>query len=183
MESALHELRRDLVWRGLDLSRSGDFHAAEDRQVVRNGVFQVISKHDFRIDATILEKAKALPHLRMTDERFYQTAWFYHMKRLIQRLVTREDELFVVAASLGTGAKRNRFFGALNQSMAQCAPANEYRTICWPAASDPCLQIADYCCWALKRKWEDADNRSYSLIEEKLRSEIDLFSRGTKTYY
>lgn len=53
----------------------------------------------------------------------------------------------------------------------------------WPAASDPCLQVADYCSWALQRKWEVADLRSYNLIAPKVQSEFDLFAAGKTTYY
>jgi hypothetical protein len=30
-----------------------------------------------------------------------------------------------------------------------------------PHMSDPCLQVADYCTWAIQRKWERGDERSH----------------------
>jgi hypothetical protein len=57
------------------------------------------------------------------------------------------------------------------------------RTAYWPAASDPCLQVADYCCWAIQRKWERGDMRLYELIASKIRSEFDVFRLGTTVYY
>jgi hypothetical protein len=53
----------------------------------------------------------------------------------------------------------------------------------WPAESDPCLQIADYCTWAIQRARERADPRSYVLIEDKIASEFEPFARSTKLYY
>ena len=47
---------------------------------------------------------------------------------------------------------------------------------------DECLKATDYCCWAIQKKWERGDLRSYDLIEDKLRSEYDIFS-GWNDYY
>jgi hypothetical protein len=43
--------------------------------------------------------------------------------------------------------------------------------------------VADYCCWALSRKWEKGDDRSYALIQDKIRSEFDVFRSGRTFYY
>jgi hypothetical protein len=53
----------------------------------------------------------------------------------------------------------------------------------WPNSSDACLQVADYCLWAVFRKYELGDMRSYDLIKNKVRSEFDLFVTGTTHYY
>ena len=57
----LHSLRRDMVWR--DLPVTEEFHATKDKQIIRDEVFDYISKQDLRIDATLLDKPKALPHV------------------------------------------------------------------------------------------------------------------------
>ena len=63
-------------------------------------------------------------------------------------------------------------------------PVNaNYRTDFCPAAADPCLQVADYCAWALQRKWERNDLRSYNLISDRITYEYDLWSRGDKHHY
>jgi hypothetical protein len=183
IETALHELRRDLVWRGFDLSPSGDFHATEDSQAIRNEVFRALSQHEFRIDATILEKPKARPRARTTEEGFYKTAWFFHMQHALPAIATSTDRLLVVAASLGFGAKRRAFEAAVREAVSEHAGAGEHHVACWPAATDPCLQVADYCCWAIKRKWENRDERSYGLIADKISSEFDLFHKGKHLYY
>jgi len=53
----------------------------------------------------------------------------------------------------------------------------------WPPESDPCLQVADYCVWAIQRKWERDDSRSYDLIKDKIESEFDVWSIGSTHYY
>src|SRR5262245_19523560 len=70
ISAELLDLRRDLAWSGVTLP--GAFHATTDKQAVRNQVYDVLARHDFRIDATILEKAKAQPQTRPSDLRFYK---------------------------------------------------------------------------------------------------------------
>ena len=45
------------------------------------------------------------------------------------------------------------------------------------------LQLADYCAWAMHRKWERADTRPYALIQGKIVTEYDVFSEGTDAYF
>ncbi len=177
----LYDLRRDLAWRGLDIAEG--FHATEDRQSVRDAVFEVIREHDFRVDATILDKPKADPKFHLDEVALYKLAWFFHMKFVSVRAALPGDELFVVAASIGIRRKRENFRSAIQDTMNQVWPAENFRCAMWPAATDASLQVADYCAWAIQRKWESDDLRSYHLISGKINSEFDLFARGTKTFY
>lgn len=177
----LADLRRRLAWEEFEL-KSG-FHASEDRQYVRNAVFDVLSRHPFRVDATILQKRKAHPQLRTSEMRFYKYAWFYHMKFVAPRVVTARDELAIVAAAIGTNRKEAAFSAAIKDVMSRVSPTRHIKSTLWSAASDSCLQIADYCCWAIQRKWESNDDRSYGLIQNKIASEWELFKSGRKTYY
>ena len=72
---------------------------------------------------------------------------------------------------------------AVRDVVLQVARATHIQTAFWPAAIDPCLQVADYCCWAIQRKWERGDNRSHVLIAEKIASELDIFRFGSVTHY
>lgn len=178
---ALLTLRRALAWEGVGLGN--EFHASTDAQAVRDRVFAIITPYDFRIDATLLEKAKAQPEIRQTQERFYQTAWYLHMKYLAPRLVCADDELLVVGASLGTRTKRATFHAAVDSVIRQVSPTASHRVASWDAASDPCLQVADYCAWAIQRKWETGDTRSYALVSPKIHTEFSPFASGLIRYY
>lgn len=176
----LLQLRRDLGWRGVHLDKV--FHATEDPQAVRDQVFEVLSAGDFRIDATILEKSKAQPHLQ--DERaLYKMAWYLHFKHVAPEVASPSDRMFVIASSLGTKKKRATFHKAVDDVVDQVSPCASHRVAFWPAASDPCLQVVDYCVWAIQRKWERKDARAYDLIEDKVDSEFDVWSIGTERYY
>jgi uncharacterized protein DUF3800 len=174
------ELRHQMAWEGHD--HPGPFHAAQDPAPVRDRVFGLIEGLNVQVDALLLEKAKAMPHVRLSDERFYQHAWFYLMKYVAPRLPC--DELLVVTASLGKKKRRAIFYEAVRDVMGQVGNGRiRYRTACWDASSDCCLQVADYCGWAIQRKWEGGDLGPYERIASKIRSEFDLFERGAKLYY
>lgn len=179
---SLTALRRELAWAGVGLDRH--FHATTDQQSVRDDVFRVLGRHQFRVDATILEKAKAHPKIRPTDARFYQYAWWLHMKYLAPRIVRQDDELLVVGASIGATKKlKQGFYEAVHDVVQQVTPTVKYQVACWDAATEPCLQVADYCSWAIQRKWERNDPRSHVLIQGSIHTEFAPFAMGTVTYY
>lgn len=177
----LLNLRRKLAW-----SNDGVmdfFHASNDKQYIRDQVFELISKHDdIMIQATIMEKSKAQSQTRSTDAQFYKYGWFYHMKYSKERYVQRCSELMLTIATIGTNKKKNAFEDALKEVLKQRLEA-EYKNVFWRSYSDPCLQIADYCTWAIQRKWERGDSRSYDLIKDKITYEFDLWKHGTEHFY
>lgn len=179
---ALLELRRQLAWEGHEQG-SDDFHATEELQSVRDRVFAELAQWDFRVDCTVLEKRKAQPHLTADEIRFYKMAWYQHFKFLAPAIAKPGDELLVMSASLGTKKKRTGFRDAIRDVVQQVARGVDCTAVSWAAASDPCLWIADYCSWAVQRKWERNDARSYALIGAKIRTEFDVFRFGTRTYY
>lgn len=176
----LQKLRREMAWRGVGLA--SEFHASVDSQDVRNEVFGLLQAHHFRVDVTVLDKTKAQPQTRISDERFYQTAWFLHFKYVAPRIASLYDELLVVSSSLGTNKGRAAFHAAVS-SVARQVSGSQCRVACWVCHSEPCLQVADYCCWAVQRKWESNDVRSYALIHDKIATEFEPFRFGKTVYY
>lgn len=181
----LLDLRRELVWKGEKLGEY--FHCCKDRPQVREHVFQLISSLDVRVYAQIMEKSKAMPKIRPSRERFYQYGWFYLFKHVARLIVSRDTQLMVTAASLGTKKEKVNFTAAVEDALSQTVPLKREQWVTdFPeAAADPCLQIADYCAWALQRKWEsgEKDLKCYEIIRKKIMYEYDFFHRGTQHYY
>ncbi|MGI8826369.1 MAG: hypothetical protein ACR2JC_12110 [Chloroflexota bacterium] len=144
----------------------------------------------FRVDATIFEKAKVHPDARHTADHFYQFAWYYHFRYLARQAIpSSTNRLLVVPATIADRKhKQELFTTAVRSVVSQRQVVPETRLAFWMGRSDPCLWVADYCCWAIQRKWErtwqgQPDDRSYQLIASKIRSEFDIFARGTGRYY
>jgi len=182
LSAELGQLRRTLAWRNQGLDSY--FHATCDAQAVRDEVFQVIGRHDFTFYATMFEKSKAQPQLRTSEHMFYKYCWFYHLRHLASREIHQGDSLFLAAAEIGTKKSRAVFRQSVNDVLSQCVSYRVPRVLAfWPNASDPCLQVADYCTWAVSRKYERNDLRSYNLIANKIRGDFDIFRSGTHHYY
>ena len=177
----LQQLRFDLAWEGI--THSGPFRATTDQQAIRDRVFAILEPHNFRVDATILEKRKSEPQLRSSRERFYQYAWYLHMKHVVPQIADASDELLIVAASRGTKKELESFQRGVRDVIQQVSPPLTTKIAQWPANADTGLQIADYCGWALQRKWERSDVRSYDLIQDKMSSEFDVFRLGVTHHY
>jgi hypothetical protein len=171
---ALLSLRRQLAWEGVE-QVTADFHATAERQEVRDRVFGVLGPLPFRVDATIFEKRNAVEKLRTNEPLFYETAWRLHFNHVAKRIAGADDELLVVAASIGTRKQRGIFHKAVHDVVEQTAPVQAFRTASWAAASDPCLWVADFCAWAIQRKWEQRDPRSHVLIQDKIATEFLMF--------
>lgn len=182
LQRGLHDLRYDMIRNGLPLD--GAFHATEDKQVVRDGVFEVLARHEFTVDVTILEKAKAHPRIRRSDEGFYKHAWFYHLKYFADRSFQPDDDLTVICSTLGTKKRQRLFREAVEDVVTQCCDLRvKRRVVAHPCATDVCLQAADYALWAVMRDIEQGDDRSRRLIKDKIRSNFQLFGWGSKYYY
>ncbi|MGN8546121.1 DUF3800 domain-containing protein [Bradyrhizobium sp. 13971] len=179
----LLDLRRRLAWDGFEL---GDyFHATTDKQAVRDEVYKVITAAAFTIQATIMEKSKAQPQVRETKPIFYQYGYFYHFKFGATKQLNNTSETLVTTASLGSRKERIAFEDAVADVMRQTKRVKDWQADFMPCHADPCLQVADYCAWAIQRKWESdgKDVRSYDLIKDRITYEYDLWAKGTHHYY
>ena len=172
IEADLMDLRRQSAWEGEPLT--GGFHATNDKQRVRDLVFEVVARHDFRVDATILEKRKADPGRRL-PARLYSLAWYIHLSGLVPDIVSEHDELQLFAASLGTEETRSEFGATVEVVAKDHAQSSIVAFTMWPSATSPLLQVTDYCAWAMQRRWERGDFRSYELVHDKIASEFDAF--------
>lgn len=172
----LLELRREMAWEGLLLD---GFHAADDKQPVRDRVFEEISNCDgLRFDATILDKRKTIEKYRRDPILFYKLAWYLHFKFVAPRIAGSNDQLLVFASSLLINRKKKAVREAVESVVTQVAPTLDYHSAFLASVADPCLQVADYCTWAIQRKYEQLeDDRSHRLIAHLIRTEFEPFRR------
>ena len=175
---ALLALRRDLLW--TDLVLPNGFHATDDRQAVRDRVFDLIAAFPFRVDGTIAHKEHVDAHLRADPVRLYKVVVYKHLKRLSKDL-RETPEVQVTCAALGTRREQRAHAEGLEDILRSVRRRRDWREAMWSSAADPCLQLADYCCWAIQRRWERDDDRSYALIQDKIATEVELFAGGDGT--
>ena len=175
----LTELKYDLVERSMDLEY---FHAAEDNQATRNQVFDIIEKNLAHVaaDAIIVEKQKVDVPLR-DEERFYPKVLGTLLREILRQYPLAEfAEVIVFTDSLPVSRKRAAVEKGVKMTLAAMLPASvRYRVLHHASKSNMDLQIADYCTWAIYRKWNLQDARSYQRIRTAVRREWDVLQAGT----
>ena len=181
--SDLIALKYDLVEQGMNIEY---FHAAEDRQAVRDSMFEIIQRtlNGVRIDAVVVEKRKAHQSVREEAE-FYPRMMGYLLRYVLERHpLSRYKEVIVFTGRIPIRGKRNAVEKAVKTTLSKMLPrTTRYRLLHHDSKSNFQLQIADYCNWAIYRKWSRGDLRSYDLIKSAVKSEFEIFRTGTTVYY
>lgn len=155
--SAAHELlelRHDIIEKG-DLS--GYFHASEDRNAVRERVFDAIERHidDFHVRSVTIDKS--LFGAETTPRDMYQIA-FNTMFATAGGFLDDGFNL-ILTDDLPKAAKKGDVKGTLKGIVKRWSgEGSGYRLIHQRSEGDFNLQIADYFCWALYRMEERGDD-------------------------
>jgi len=174
----LTDLKYDLVEQGVDIEY---FHASEDKQATRDAVFDVIEANleGVRYDAVVVEKAKTFNGLQ-PPEKFYPKMLGFLLRYILERSSLQAySEVLVFTDRIPVNKKRSGVEKAVKQTLKQMLPeGTRYRIMHHDSKSNFDLQIADYFNWAVYRKWERGDERSVQRIQQVIRSEFDIFSRG-----
>ena len=179
----LLDVKYDQLQTGLNLEY---FHASEDRQAVRDQVFEAIGQgmDAYRTYAVVIRKNKTNPVLR-EPEKLYPKAFGWLMKFVLPRRCDPSiGTIVVVTDELPEQRKRRAMEKAVKSALKPLVPpGTTYHLYHHQSRSDINLQIADYFSWAIYRKWESDDLRSHRLVESAIKAEGDLFARGDREYY
>ena len=183
---ALNDYKHDCLEYGLDMEY---FHCAADNNHVRKGVFDLIAAHlggmrHMSIDSLVVEKRKTGPALR-EDMRFYPEMLGHLLKFVLPKeLDAGAEEVIVITDKLPVNRKRQAVEKGTRLALAEMLPQGmRYRILHHASRSHYGLQLADYCCWAVFRKWNRNKTHYYDLIKQAVRSEFDIFQNGIRYYY
>ncbi len=162
------------------------FHCADDNAHVRRRVFGLIadSLDNIRIDTLVVEKRKVGPALR-EEKRFYPEMLGYLLRYVVNREAAQgNEELMVITDTLPLQRKRMAVEKAIKQTLGHRLPQqSRYRILHHASRAHFGLQVADYCTWAVLRKWTKGEASEYELIKPALKSEFEIFRRGQRSYY
>lgn len=174
------------------------FHAKDDLPEVRREVFKLLIKRDFRFYAVVRDKSviaeKVLAHNKL------KPTYRYHPNQLYDRCVSdlfkerlHQGESFkIFFARRGTKDRTealNRAIEAARSAFYQkwgitgSAPIEILEGDC---NTTVCLQVADYCLWALQRFYVRDEERFLDLISPKiglLHDRDDTRESGAGRYY
>jgi hypothetical protein len=179
----LTALRFALLKQGHDLHR---FHATADKQINRDTVVTAMARHaNWKFAAVVIEKAKVYPDLRL-PHRFYPEFASSVLKHVFRpHLVPGTNTVLVFTDTLPMHERREAVEKAIKTACRRELPkAARFESYHHPSASNPWLQVADYCSWAVFRKWEQGDTRTYDLLSQRLADpELDALRHGQILHY
>lgn len=110
------------------------------------------------------------PRIKADHDYFYRWAWYFHLRHVLPQIVPAGSEPFIAIATLGTKKRRQLHAEALRDVVRQSLRVPRFHCAHWSSASHPCLQVADYYTWAVRRYIEGGDDRSYVLVRHQIRS-------------
>jgi hypothetical protein len=186
----LEEIKYDLMKNGNDLEY---FHAAEDKQSVRDLIYGFIENmRDIEIDSVIVQKNKTNPSLYVSEKKSKRGAQLYTvaLRTLLRYIFSRYinsaniNQVVVVLSSIFDVSKRELIKKIIKIYLKQIF-SNPFYLYFHQNRTDKNTQIADYCCWAIYRKWTDEEIRPYNAVNKgnKIKSEFDIFKTGKIIYY
>ncbi len=171
LSAALTRLRYGYLEQGLELHC---FHAAEDRQVVRDGGFATLREvGGFDFDVLVVDKRLTPAELRDPYE-FYAHLGYVLVDSVLTRFRDDGEPVVVITDTLPLQRDRKALAKAFRQSLRNRA----FTILHHASAAHAGLQAVDYCTWAVQRKLK-GDGRPYELIRGWIRAEWEAFTRGT----
>ncbi len=173
------KLRYELIQAGHCGER---FHACEDKQAVRDQVFDLISSStDYAIHCILVRKNRVNPSLYKFG--IYHSAYKTMLKYLVGRGGMKH--IYIIADTPPDKAQRASLKRNLLFHADQVLSARDiiYRIEHHSSSAHALLQVADYCGWSIYRKWQSKDLRSYNRIRHLIRNEFDIFGSGQIEYY
>lgn len=148
----LTNLRYDLIEHGKCLE---EFHACEDKNDVREYVYDVLSiePQSFRVYSAIVHKA-AVPEQFRTAKDIYSKVFAVLMDEVYKRECNGNvEKVIAITDNLPKDAKRSQVTRPLKRYMKQLFQDSNipYQLLHHKSCSDPNLQAVDYFYWAAHR--------------------------------
>lgn len=145
----LSDLRYALLASGEEIEA---FHATEDKQVVRDQVFQIIrSARDVEFDSVVVEKRKVDPKL-YEAARFYPEFGHALLRDIFARYPDPSERIVIVTDLLPLTKTKKAVEKAFKGYIRQNFASRVFTILHHPSSSHACLQAADYCTWAVFRR-------------------------------
>jgi hypothetical protein len=178
----LSNLKHAFLRDGHDIS---EFHASEDKQFVRNKVFECLREEGgYEIDSVVIEKCKTDPALVENPGRLYRKVFSVLLKYVLSR--HSFSKIIIFTDSLPNVGKKEELKKGLKIAIKEIVPDKPFHIYHHPSNSHYCLQAVDYCSWAIYKNfgnWGKPEPRPLGEISEKIMSVFDYFKSGDDTAY
>ena len=170
------------------------FHAKDDHAEIRSKVFELLVTLDFKFYAVIKDMRAVRDYVERRNRM--DSAYRYHpnelydltVRMLFKQRLHKEDHYRVVFARRGHSDRTEALTRQLRQTRERFLAEHQLTstptleimpTYPW---EQPCIQVADYCLWALQRCYEKHEARFLNAIWPKVSLIHDVDDRSGAEY-
>lgn len=186
MANELTALRFSLVKQGHGERLSG-FHACEDPQPRRERVLDILARHKNWNFASIVITKKRVNPVLYEPETFYPKFATVPLRFVFRgRVKPNTQAILIYTDTLPfTGKQAKAVENAIKMACRlELDPRIPFCVLHHRRESNAWIQVADYCCWSVCRKWEHGVTDAYDRIRGRIAAtEIDPTGRGDGTTY
>ena len=179
--SRLQSLKYQYLGKNFGWTEYQHFHASEDKQIIRDGVFESIADMwDISIDWLWALKSKTHPSLRSRD-KFYTLLWGAIVSYLLKKWKNSNYEKIVIIFDKAlTNKEQNAFYAEVKPKLKLIW--KPYAIYFHHTYSDFNWQIADYLAWAKYVSLEKWEQRPLKALKNLPQGEFDIFQNGNTHY-
>jgi len=154
----------------------GSLHAYKEKPKTRTRLLNFLNQRDISIITIYLKKDRVYTNLQ--DEK--QVLYNYITNILLDRVFTKKLIPFNRKIQLiASRRETNKFFNQNFKNYLENQVKNNHKInfevkIKTPS-QEKCLQVVDFACWAIFRKYEKGDDYYYNIFKQKIVEENPLF--------
>lgn len=167
LSDRLTALRFRLLKEGQDLYQ---FHAGEDHDPRRQEALRTITAHrDWTFVACVIAKEKVIALERPISILYpkYLSIPLRYVLRVATKPITKK--IIICTDNLPGKSDHKPTHAAIKRELGrELDPEIRYHLYHHPIVSNAGLQVADYCAWAVRRKWEDGKTDYYDQLKQHL---------------
>jgi hypothetical protein len=141
-------------------------------QYIRDSFFGILQENlnDFSVYSVVMEKRDFATEDN-PDLLIYAKGFTYLLDKILADIESSKlSGVVIITDTIPTKKKQGTIQRNLKEHLKvwQAKSGIPYQLYHHLSASDMNLQVADYMSWAIQRKWEKGDDRSYVLIEKAI---------------
>jgi hypothetical protein len=176
----LLKLKYALLREGYDITQ---FHAAEDKQIIRDLVFKSIDSIPLSMSHVIYGNKHLLAPNLQTDQGIYSLFGRAMIRFYRNGLnIDRTSSIIIIFDQALPAKKRGYLAGILKPELKELGIP--FRIYFHKMSTDFNGQIADYISWAKYVELERSETRPWNFLQASSRpTDFDIFRRSTRSYY
>lgn len=164
------------------------FHAKDDCPEIRYEVFKLLKDLPFSCNIVIARKTeKVFNKFNGNTQELYDSLITHLFKNILQL----SNNNYIYIATRGSKKRQAPLEEAIHNAILYTEANLNYhldstqRILPQTPSGELCLQIVDYCNWAIQRVFTQKDMRYYNYLKEKFGLIVDLndYKKGWKNFY